>query len=1286
MSLEFRLLGDVAVLADGRPLDVGGARQRSVLALLMLQRNRSVTTEPLADRLWPDDQPLGALKTVQVYVSRLRRSLGSHAHRLTSSPTGYRLTVANDELDAARFEHGLRQAREMLVAGSASAAETAIAILQDALGLWSGPALGALGAERFARREAERLEELRIQACEELFEIQIAAGSGRETIGELRRLLADQPGRERLWRLLMVALYADDRQGEALAAYQDARRYLADELGVDPSPELQHLERAILTQEAPRPRQFMLGASVAVNDAFEPGAHLEAEIGVQAGGRRRRIVTVLRADVVRASEDAVDPEVLEVLAGRTAAVARQAVERHGGTIDRADHEGVTAVFGLAVAREDDALRAVRAAFELANDADSSQTRTVVLRAGVATGEVLASTSLASGPMLTGAPLQLAARLASRAGPREVLVASETAELVAGATSTERVAPESDDDAAHFSAMRLLALTDSEAIVRRTTTRFVGRPAELEALRVAFEGRGSEAGPGLVTVIGAPGVGKSRLVAEALARISKDTRILRARCLPYGDGITYLPIRDLVVASAGIEPADTRDEACTKLRALFAGLDREEADATRIASIAGFADDPVPSEEIPWAVRRFFEALAAERQLVVLIDDLQWAQPALVDLVEHLLDLGHGAILVVAIARPEFADERPEWLARSNRAFIRLDALGDTEAAVLLDQLAPDLPSGPRRSRILAAADGNPLFIEQFIAYAADETGDLTIPPTIEALLAARLDRLPDVERRLLERAAVIGRTFWVEALVEGIPEPKRADVHRRLARLARRGLIRPEHSDVRDDEAFRFRHLLIRDAAYASLPKRERAELHQRFADLLDGRSGRDPADSQLIVAYHLEQAYRYRLEFGDDRSELQALASRALALLGPAGRAAEERGDPHAAISLLRRAIDLSPSDYERIDLLIALRAALWTAGDRDASEAAASEAAVLLAEHPDKGLEHRRRLTEARFGGPITIPDTEAAFAHYERVGDVMGMIRALEVAVSLHEYEDRWTAALETLERAIALAIRLGAPDRAVTVAARSAWIFYYSPLPVPEALARLHQFLEMATTSEYARALILMELGRLEAQNGIRDKWRLNFDAAKEIIDDLGLLVPLGVAMYPQKLGATELAAGNPARVVEMLRESCSTLDRLGLMGPLSAMASITSEVLLALGRPDEAERFACWGRDTANPDAPDLQVDWRMAMAGVRSRQGRHEAAGALVREALAIIPSGSEDYAYLGKAWMLLAGVLRAAGEEPAAQEAALEARRLAAAKEDRTALRKIGAFLQAAARTAPAR
>jgi DNA-binding SARP family transcriptional activator len=1303
VQLEFRLLGEIAVLADGRPLDLGGIRQRSVLAILLLQRDRAISTDLLADRLWSEDQPLSAIKTVQVYVSRLRHALGPEAGRLTSTASGYRLAVADDEFDVARFERGLRQAREALAAGSAERARTT---LETALGNWSGPALGDVATEPFARREADRLEELRLQAVEELYEMRIGEGSGREAIAELRRLVAQEPGRERLWRLLMLALYADGRQGEALEAYQEARRYLTDELGLDPSPELQDLERAILTQEAPRPSLAPLALAAAAVDTVpstdEDDGTATAEttatsttvppIDVEPGGRRtRRVVTVLRARIVRATADGgLDPEILEGLERRSQDLVRHAVERHGGIIERADQDGVTAVFGLAIAREDDALRAVRAAAELRGEPGAAGTDGVVLAVGVATGEVLAGMVTDEGTTVTGAPLQHAARLAERAGDHEVLLTGDTERLVRGATSTEPAAVDAEAGSPTSSIVRLVDVTEGEAIERRMTTPFVGRGAELDSLALAFEHVATEGVPGLVTVIGAPGVGKSRLVAESLARLADRATVLRSRCLPYGEGITFWPVRELVQAASGIEHGEPALEALAKLDPIVTRLERGDLVRRGIASILGMTDAPVAGEEIPWAVRRFMEALAADRPLVLVVDDLQWAEPVLAELLDHVLDLGRGPILLITIARPELEEVRPDWLARSSLALIRLDALTDADAASLLDHLAPELPPGQLRSRILATAEGNPLFVEQFVAYTADEAVagngildertavDLPIPPTIGALLAARLDRVPDAERRVLERAAVIGRTFWTGALTDLLPDAERSEVARRLARLSRRDLIRPQRSDFADDDAYRFRHLLIRDAAYAGLPKRERSELHARFADWLERRAVDHPAAVDLILGYHLEQAYRYRRELGDERGDARSLADRALRILAPAGLAAQDRGDAHAAVSLLGRAVDLAPLGRDRVESQIALRAALRTAGRREESDAVDAEVVTWLAEHPDEGLEHRRRLNDAQFGDPYTPAEAEAAYRYYESVGDELGMIRALHAGSNAHAGDGRFTLAIELLDQAIDLADRIGQADRTATLFGRSAFVFAYGPIPVPDGMARLRRHLESEGGNRQSRALVLMALGQLEARSVDPADWRRHFDAAKEIIDDLGLVIPMGAFGYPLFLGDTELHAGDPARAVDMLTESCATLDRLGdFIGGLASMAPLTARVLLAAGQPDEVERYAFWGRDIAEADDVEAHAEWRLAISGLRTSQGRHDEATSLAREAIDLVAE-REMAQLLGDAKLTLARASRAAGDEPGALAAAEEAHRIADAKGDQAALRSITAFMDA--------
>lgn len=1262
MTFEVRLLGDVVVLMNEQPLEMGGPRQRSVLALLALQHNRSISAEALADRLWPDDQPLSAIKTVQVYVSRIRQTLGPEADRLVTTASGYRLGLTDDELDAARFERGLRQAREALANGSLVEAR---ATLEGALAHWSGPALGDLADEQFARRESNRLEELRLQATEELLELRIAEGDSRGTIGDLRSLADAQPGRERLWRLLMVALYADGRQGEALLAYQEARRYLVDELGIDPSPELQELERAILTQNLPRAQPA---------NVVPAGSSDEATVLVRRG---RHVVTVLRVDVARSVVARTDPEILEARDVAASDLVRRAIERHGGTLDRTDKDGATGVFGLMVAREDDALRAVRAAFELTGANETGGDGPVVLRVGIATGEVVAGPPTADGSRLFGEPIDSATVLAGRATPGAVLLANDSAELLRSAVTVEQVPPESGSSTSFV--VRALTLKGDEIIDRRTATPFVGRAAELAHLLDAFEHVVSTETPGLATVIGAPGIGKSRLVAEALARIDQRARILRSRCLPYGDGITWWPVRELVLAATGIDPDGTTEEALDQLRAAFGGSSGAELAANRIAAVIGVLEGDAGSpEEMPWAVRRLFERLAVDEPLVVLIDDLQWAEPGLVDLLDHILELSRGQILLVTIARPELEDSRADWVARSDTS-IRLDALEANDADELLSKLAPDMPEGALRSRVLSTAEGNPLFMEQVAAYLLDradlsEVGpDLPIPPTIAALLAARLDQLPDHERLVLERAAVIGRSFWSGALTELLPVTAASELPRSLARLARRGLIRPERSEFVDDEAYRFRHLLIRDAAYAGLLKRDRAELHERFAGWLEGRGTARPGPYDLIIGYHLEQAYRYRTELGDEGSDVRLLADRALAYITPAGQAGEERGDTHATISLLRRALDLAPPPRQRIELLISLWATLQAAGEIEASDAVDVELSALLQRHPDEGLRHRLWLTQAMYNANLqSRRPADDAYAYYESVNDRLGMIHALEVAVV---HPDPYISAVERLDRAVELAFEIGRPDRASWISARSAWIFPGGPIPVTEGLTRLRQYLEWAGTNGFARAMILMHLGELEAMDDRGAPWRQRFDEVKALIDELGLHFPLGVFGYPAFLASAESIAGDRARIVDLLTESCAALDRRGDEGRLASVAPDTALALLAAGRLDEVERYALWGRDIATADDLDAHGRWRIALSGLRSIEERHGEAVELAGEAVDVL-AASDLVVLLQEATMALASALRRAGDEPAALAAARRGGQLAAAKGNRAALRKVDTFL----------
>jgi hypothetical protein len=518
--------------------------------------------------------------------------------------------------------------------------------------------------------------------------------------------------------------------------------------------------------------------------------------------------------------------------------------------------------------------------------------------------------------------------------------------------------------------------------------------------------------------------------------------------------------------------------------------------------------------------------------------------------------------------------------------------------------------------------------------------------------------------------------FEQAAVTELAIEALRAEVGPSIAALVRKEFVRPERSELTAGDVFKFRHILIRDAAYEALPKAERAILHERFADWLERRSATDQGEYDLIVGYHLEQAYRYRTDLRDDRATTDRLAARALAYIAPAGKAAQERRDPHAAVSLLRRAVNLCPPGRQRIELLIDLRSALLMAGEREASDTVDAEVIDLLAKSPDEGLEHQRWQAEVFFTLGATIPEVQAAYEYYERIGDPLGMLRALELAYIANAGQGRVTAALEIVDQATALALEIGRPDRAAAFSGNSTWTLSDSPMPIPEAIDRCWRSLDLAGDNRVPRVMTLLALGELEARSGVRDRWRRHFEAAKIIIDDLGLLFPLGAATYPSFLGEAELVAGDPARSVELLLSSCSTLDRLGDKNRLASLAPLTARTLLALGRFDEVEHYAFWGRDTAHLEDLDAQMQWRVAISGLRSHQGRHDEAIALARESVTLL-APSELMAGLGASYMALAGALRAAGDEAGAVTAAHEAESLAAARQDVASFRKIAAFLR---------
>jgi tetratricopeptide (TPR) repeat protein len=673
-------------------------------------------------------------------------------------------------------------------------------------------------------------------------------------------------------------------------------------------------------------------------------------------------------------------------------------------------------------------------------------------------------------LVTGDAVNRAKRLEEAARPGEILLGERTYRLVRDAVRVEPA------DGAH----RLLeVVTDAPAFARRLDAPLVGRRRELRLLRGAFARAAEERACHLFTMLGPAGVGKSRLVEELLARVADRARVLRGRCLPYGEGITFWPVVEMF-RDAGAE----------------ATLEAALGEAT--------------IEETFWAIRKELERFAADRPLVAVFDDVHWAEPTLLDLIENVADWSRDApILLVSVARPELLDARPGWArGKLNATSLLLEPLSEAESGDLLEHLLPPAElDDAARSTITYAAEGNPLFVEQMVAMVVENgAGELEVPPTIQALVAARIDRLEPAQRKVLECASVEGKVFHrgaVAELAEG------TSVERDLMALVRRELIRPEQAEFPGEDAFRFRHLLIRDAAYDSLPKEARTRLHECFADWLARRAGGHMNEYEEILGYHLEQACKYRRELEGDADP--ALAERAASRLASAGRRALARSDLGAAASLLGRAADLLPRlDPTRAELLLARSRAVSVTGDYRGAIALASEVIEVAQEIGDPRLEWNARTqevsalwsTDPTLTADAATPVAERAVSVLANLGDEAGVARAWHLVSDVHWLAARWEERAEKLERALEHARRAGERAHEQELLVWLAVSLMFGPTPVDEALRRLHSILA-DKPSRMVEGAILRFLGGLAAYQGRFDEARALDDRGSAIQQDLGL---------------------------------------------------------------------------------------------------------------------------------------------------------------------------------------
>ena len=710
-----------------------------------------------------------------------------------------------------------------------------------------------------------------------------------------------------------------------------------------------------------------------------------AESAAPVAQELRKTVTVVFADLVGSTsvQERLDTESVRRVMTRFYDTASTAIESHEGQVVKFVGDGVMAAFGTPVVREDDALRAVRAAHALVAGLDDLNEELerdwgvrLHLRIGVNTGEVVVGGEDGD---LIGDAVNVAARLEQAAGEGEVLIGEQTQRLVRHDVSLEPVAAlELKGKAAPVRAFRLVSLVAAEEEAAGVTTALVGRDAELGRLRAAFDDAVAARGCRLVTVVGSPGIGKTRLADELARSVNGEAVVLEGRCEASDGGITFAPVIEVLRAAAGIGESDAAELAREKLAGLLPEGDDRDVVVERALGVLG-AVPAASTEETFWGVRRVLEALAQKQPLVLVLDDVHWGQPTYLDLVEHLVEWVRDApLLLVALARPELRESR-EALASGRRAFdvIELDPLGSADSRTLVDELLgqADLPE-LLAERVLSATEGNPLFVGETVRMLVDEgvlrregdtwvaaqDVDVEMPPTIHALIAARLERLGGDERAVVERASVIGKQFYRGAVAQLCETPVRRGIDGHLDTLRRKELVEPEGTYWIDEPVFRFHHVLIRDAAYRSVLKEARAELHERFADWLESKAGDLIGEHEEVVAFHLEQAHEYRAQLGPLGERGHALGRRAAERLASTGRRALAREDLPAAANLLRRALDRLEGDApERPGLLADLAESLLSAGD---THGAVAVVEALQAAVPD---EPRMRALAAVYGAQL-------------------------------------------------------------------------------------------------------------------------------------------------------------------------------------------------------------------------------------------------------------------------------------------------------------------------------
>lgn len=1226
--MDIRLLGSLEVVDHDRLVALPQGRARSLLALLALHPGVVMPTDRLVDELWGGAPPRTAVTALQGLVSTLRKRLepsrpSDHPPTvLVTHAPGYVLAVDREQVDTHRFRRLVDDALD------APAPERARR-LRTALALWRGAALADFTYEPFAQAPISALEELRVTALEARIGADLALGRHAEVVAELDELVAAHPLREGLRAHLMVALYRCGRQAEALDVYRVARRELVEEIGMEPGPRLRALEQAVLAHD---PGLLNVPDPVGV---VSRGDHERPGTGGAWLVAGRRTVTAVFVDLALTrppTAAGVDPEATRPVLSRGHATARQVLEGHGGTIEGSVGDVVVAVFGLPVAHEDDAVRAVRAASVLGRDlldvnADAERHHGVRLaaRVGIDTGEVVVGDP--AGAATSGPPITQAARLQQVATHGEVLLSETTRRLVQEAAVVEPVGVPAEA-VADGPVWRLVEVVASPLEVVPGDTSHVGRTDELDELHAAFDRSVHEQRAVLVTVMGEAGVGKSRLARAFAAAVAGEARVVTGHCRAYGEGITFWPLREIVQDLVG--------EAGPEGLAHLMGREPDGAShAEQIAAATGLSAEPMRRPgDLFVAVRRLFEQAARDGPLVVVVEDVHWAQPTLLDLVEYLAETVRAPVVLLSLARPELAETRPGWGAevgpvlqgRDARTSVELRPLGMAEARQLvIDRLEGRLLPPESVGRILAMGQGNPLFLEQLLA-ALREDHEVVIPATVQALLMARLDRLGPAERDLVRCASAIGVDVPLDALRALLPDEARPHLDRHVRTLAAKQLIRRRVSSVSGGPGFEFWHVLIQQAAYRSLTHASRADLHESVATWLNTEADIPVVEVEELVGFHLEQAVQHRRDLGRTDATTDELAVQAGERLASAGLRAYGRFDVPAAENLLSRARGLLPPDHpHRPRVLRRLTEAYPVMGRPDEATDCFEELLALVGEDGEGIDAHGVRLEHLRFRlitGPDPIPmatiqqEAEDALEAFRRAGDEVLASQAHYVLASVHLRAGRMQELAEIAWRGIErarqageLRERLGAPW----------WVVFHllaGPTPVPDCIRACEEVMDVGGVNHLG---VVAALGHFRAMLGDIDEGRRLVVRARDLLRER-IRLPRPLSFIGQQRAEVELLAGDLDTAAGALRQALDVALQVTERDQAAQIAARLSFVRSRQGDTDEAAALATLASEQAPAEGITAQAMARAAAAYVLVDRGDLRKAEGLIRGAIAALP------------------------------------------------------------------